>query len=254
MFWKKKSDEDYDDYNESINAKYDDDYIRQEEEYREECSHSHEQTYENYDSRQESTEYREECTHSHEQTYKDEDSGQTYEDYNSEQQPYDELNETEKKFTKYLDQGEYIIWCGKAEKDADATETGMGCLPSASKWIIVGAALTVIIFGCLSIAVIVMMVVLKKKTNVKNREYAVTNKRFMELNSGAFRSVPLSVIRNVTYRSSKRNIGYILFSRTDRVQHSNGNISKIADGIFAVKDPANVCNILNNAITGIIIN
>ncbi len=250
MFWKKKSEDDYDDYNESINEKYDDDYIRQVEEYREECSHSHEQTYENYDSRQESTECREECTHSHEQTYANEDSEQTYEDFDSEQRPYDELNETEKKFTKYLDQGEYIIWCGKAEKDADATETGMGCLPAAGKWIIVAAALTVILFGCLSIAVIVMMVILMDKANVKKREYAITNKRFMELNKGAYRCIPLSAIKNANYKCSQRNIGYIMFVRTDRPQPAGKNYKQFTDGIFAIKDPANVCNILNNAIIG----
>ena len=117
MFGRKKSD-DYDEYNESVNAKYDDDYIRDNKEYRDECSHSHEQTYKNYDSHKEQKEYREECEHSHEQTY---------EDFSEELNPYDELNELEKFFEPMLDDGEHILWCGEPEKKANSSETGIGC-------------------------------------------------------------------------------------------------------------------------------
>ena len=48
----RKNNEDYDDYNEKYASKYDDDYIAPSKEYREECDHSHEQTYEDADTEQ----------------------------------------------------------------------------------------------------------------------------------------------------------------------------------------------------------
>ena len=59
-------------------------------------------------------EYRADCSgHKH---------GQTYDNYSAEQKFYDESSRFEKKFAPYLASGEYILWCGRAEKNATAKE------------------------------------------------------------------------------------------------------------------------------------
>ena len=231
MFGRKKGDE-YDEYNERQNAKYDDDYISDTEEYRYECTHSHEQTYEDYD-------VREECGHSHEQTY---------DDFNSEQKPYDELNEVERKFEKYLEDGEYILWCGAAVKDAKPNETGVGCAPGAARAILIAAILTIWLCTCLSIIAIIAIISMWKKIDFRGREYAITNRRILELNGNNLNSVPLNCVRVIENKSSERNIGYILYQRTD--QPPKGAMYPASGGILAVREPEIVCNILKNAIDG----
>lgn len=106
MFWKKK--DGYESYNGG-------DYIRPTEEYRADCSdHEHGQTYSDYDSRIHNEEYRADCSgHDH---------GQTYDNYSVEQKFCDESSRFEKNFAPYLASGEYILWCGRAEKNATAKE------------------------------------------------------------------------------------------------------------------------------------
>ena len=125
MFGRHKQD-DYESYNERANEKYDDDYIRPSEEERRECSHDHEQTYDNYDI-------------PHHEIPK---SGSTA------PQPKN-LSSIEDKFLHLLRPGERIMWLGKPVKNASRQERGM----AASK---TGAIITVafvIIFAVLSTAV-----------------------------------------------------------------------------------------------------
>lgn len=225
--------ENYDEYNEKYNAKYDDDYIREEKEYRAECDHSHGQTYEE-------NEYRSECGHDH---------GQTYEDFNSEQQSYDELSELEKKFADKLGSDEYIMWCGKAEKDAKFSENGLGCIGCFGVGFLAFALLIFIFSPVVSICIIVSMIYILRGTDVKNRNYAITNKRFIVLNRGKLSSVPIGSIGSVTYRSSPRNIGSVFFMVNSSV-NSGKTKGYFYNGIFAVKDPKRVCEIMKAAIAG----
>ena len=94
--FRKKRDEEYDEYNDRYSAKYDDDYIAPSEEYRSECDHDHEQTYPDLDTVAEHE-------YSHEQNY-----------YGSaaEQRSYDHSAELERFFGRILGQGEKLIWAG----------------------------------------------------------------------------------------------------------------------------------------------
>lgn len=242
--------ENYDEYNEKYNAKYDDDYIREEKEYRSECGHDHGQTYKN-------EEYRAECDHTHGQTYEEKeyraecghDHGQTYENFNGEQQPYDELSELENKFAAKLAPDEYIMWCGKAEKDANLKEKGIGCLGCFGFGFMAFALLLLIFIPIISIAIIIYMIYLLRETDVKRRKYAITNKRFIVLNGEKIYSVPIGSIERVTYRSSPRNIGCVWFTCRDQINTGKQKII-FYNGIFAVKDPAKVCRIMEAAIAG----
>ena len=242
--------ENYDEYNEKYNAKYDDDYIREEKEYRAECGHDHGQTYKN-------EEYRAECDHTHGQTYDEKeyraecghDHGQTYENFNSEQKSYDELSELENKFAPHLAAHEHIMWCGKAEKDAKFNEQGIGGIGCLGYGFIIFAVLIVLSTPIIGICIIIYIVYLMKDVNVKKREYAITNKRFIVLNGEKIYSVPIGSIEKVTYRSSPRNIGSVWFTCRDQM---NSNKQKVIfyNGIFAIKDPAKVRRIMEAAIAG----
>lgn len=242
--------ENYDEYNEKYNAKYDDDYIREEKEYRAECGHDHGQTYKN-------EEYRAECGHTHGQTYDEKeyrsecghDHGQTYKNFNSEQHPYDELSELENKFAAKLAPDEHIMWCGKAEKDANITETGIGYIGCFGVGFMTFALLIFIFIPIVGIGIILYMIYLLRETDVKRRNYAITNKRFIVLNGEKIYSVPIGSIEKVTYRSSPRNIGSVWFTCRDQM---NSNKQKIIfyNGIFAIKDPAKVRRIMEAAIAG----
>lgn len=225
--------ENYDEYNEKYNAKYDDDYIREEKEYRAECGHDHGQTYKN-------EEYRAECDHTH---------GQTYKNFNSEQKSYDELSELENKFAAKLAPDEHIMWCGKAEKNANLTERGIGCIGCFGAGFMAFALFILIFIPIVGIGIILYAIYLLRETDVKKRDYAITNKRFIVLNGEKIYSVPIGSIEKVTYRSSPRNIGSVWFTCRDQM---NSNKQKIIfyNGIFAIKDPAKVRRIMEAAIAG----
>lgn len=238
MFGRKKSD-DYDEYNESVNAKYDDDYIRDNKEYRDECSHSHEQTYKNYDSHKEQKEYREECEHSHEQTY---------EDFSEELKPYDELNELEKFFEPMLDDGEHILWCGEPEKKANSSETGIGCAGNTSCLMYLIAIPLFLLSPIVSIVLIVLASLMKSGSTLKGRKYAITNKRVITGGASKQCMVPLSTIGAVAFHSSSRNIGYVTFQVNPQFRPQKGNRTyNVINGLFAVKDPERVAGILKQA-------
>ena len=237
MFGRKKSD-DYDEYNESINAKYDDDYIRGSEEYRKECSHSHEQTYKDQDLHTDYREYRQECSHDHEQTY---------EDFNSELAPYEQKSELEAKFARFLMPGEYIIWCGVPEKNATASESGAGCATGCLPVAIVLALILFPILGVVSIGAVVCAVLLMKDGNFKNRSYAITDNSLIILKGSTPHRINLTSIRGVNYKTGPRDIGYVTFNAT--YSNPRGIITNKNEGIFGIKDPQRVSVTLIQAIS-----
>lgn len=254
MFWRKKG---YDRDNGG-------DYIRPSEEYRAECEdyHEHGQTYEDYDSRSYSEEYRDDCSdHTHGQTYEDYDSrsyseeyrddcsdhthGQTYNDYNSEQRVYDAHSELERQFSARLGSGEYILWCGRAEKGANNTEKGMGFGKSGN------GCLPILIFLLIFLpwlGIFGIIIYASSVSGISKRSYAITNKNVLIIKNNVLNSIPLKSIRGVTYKSSNRNIGYVTFM-TSAVSYSNSNNNYANDGFFAIKEPERVAAILNKAIS-----
>ena len=236
MFGRKKT-EDYDEYNEKINAQYDDDYIRPSEESRRECSHDHEQTYQNYESRQ---------------TYKDVESKQTYEDYNAEQKGYDTLNSIEDKFTPHLRRGEMIVWLGQTEKNAPYKHRGIfGCImlfPIA--WISLSlltflATFTASIFSALfslffiaaGIAIFIIM------SHLGVNYYAITDQRVISVRGNYLTSTEFKYISHVKLIKSNDQIGSLEF----RLSVPNGNVSSMCMGIYGIKNPTIVQGILHNA-------
>jgi len=234
-----RREEDYERYNERQNAKYDDDYIKDSEEYREECTHSHEQTYRNYDRREEYREYREECDHSH---------GQTYDDFNSELKPYDEQNELEKLFEPQLEEGEYLLWCGEPQKNANSSETGTGCMGSSS-WLLYMIAFAFLMLNpIIAVVLIIAASFMRRTSNLKGQKYAITNRRVIIVGGSKPCNVPLSMIGAVTFHSSARRIGYVSFQIRPEYSRQNPRRTFMAsNAFFAVKDPETVAGILKQA-------
>lgn len=214
MFRKKDN---YDDYNEKASSKYDDDYIREEKEYNEECRHSHEQT------------------------YKDCDDGQK--EYYKSERPRD-------RFAGEIGHDEIILWCGKAEKKANATETGVGNLGCVG-WFMAGVATFLILSKSLTGFVILLFLPkIFSSCNVKNRTYAITDKRVITLRGRKFTSFPLDKICNVKYSASSRDIGYVTFGVKTKVKDSSMEVM-INHGIYAIAYPENAYKKLNKAIAEI---
>ena len=259
-----RREEDYEKYNQRQNAKYDDDYIRDTDEYREECTHSHEQTYRNYDRREEHEEYREECTHSHEQTYRnydrreehkeyreecDHDHGQTYEDFNSEQRPYDERYELEKFFASNLEDGEYILWCGEPQKNADASETGLGCIGSTGCILYAIAFAFLLLSPFIAIFLIIVASFMRNTSNIKGQKYAITNRRVIICGGSKPCMLSLDYVCGVSFHSSQRNIGYVTFNVRPEYNRRNPRKPPLSSNAFyAVKEPEKVAGILKQAI------
>lgn len=214
MFGKKDN---YDEYNEKVNSKYDDDYIREEKEYRSECHHSHEQT---------------------------------YNDCNDGQKAYYKSERIEDRFAGEIGHDERILWCGKAEKKAKAIESGiagLGCLA----WF--AAGITLILILSKSITGFVLLLFLPKifsVCSVKNRTYAITDKRVITLRGRKFYSFPLEKIFNVKFFTSARDIGYVTFGVKTKVKDSSMEVM-VNHGIFAVTYPENAYKKLNKAIAEI---
>lgn len=214
MFGKKDN---YDEYNEKVNSKYDDDYIREEKEYRAECRHSHEQT------------------------YNDSDDGQ---------KAYYKSEHIKDRFAGEIGHDERILWCGKAEKKATSIESDVGGLICMA-WFAAGIALILILSR--SIAGFVLLLFLPKifsMCSVKNRTYAITDKRVIMLRGKKFTSFPLEKICNVKFFTSARDIGYVTFGVKTKVNNGAMEVT-VNHGIFAVTYPENAYKKLNKAIAEI---
>lgn len=233
MFGRKDRD-DYEEYNRRQNAKYDDDYIADAEEYREECTHSHEQSYEDYDYRKAEKEFREECTHSHEQTY---------EDFSPELEPYENQSKLEKLFSKKLESGERLIWCGETEPKANASEKGTGCSGCAIGGFMAFAAVMMVASFVFGIMMMIAAVYFLTAFNAAGNKYAITDSRVIICKGSRVNSFPLETISNLSCHASSRRIGYVTFTVTG----GKSNLPYTSAGILGVKDPENVKRILAEA-------
>lgn len=176
----RKNNEDYDDYNEKYASKYDDDYIAPSKEYREECDHSHEQSYSNINEVRE-------CGHSHEQTYEDADT---------EQKPYDKRVGLENSMEKLLAPNEHLLWAGgspRAFKNKKAT--GNTLLIGGAAMFFLGGLIAewVCILGILILTLGVCLMILE---NIN--AYAVTDIRVIAVQGGKNMSIPLGWIQYVS--------------------------------------------------------
>lgn len=227
VFGRHKQD-DYESYNERANEKYDDDYIRPSEEERRECSHDHEQTYDNYDI-------------PHHEIPK---SGSTA------PQP-ENRSSIEDKFLHLLRPGERIMWLGKPVKNASRQERGM----AASK---TGAIITVafvIIFAVLSTAVgesgflcsamFFMLIIFVSYTisGSINTFYAVTDQRVIAIRGTMVTSGELRQITDIKATDPGRNIGAVAFTYADpESEHGSQCV-----GFFGIKNPHTVRRIITEA-------
>ena len=162
----KKNNEDYEDYNEKYASKYDDDYVAPSHEYREECDHSHEQSYSDINEVRE-------CDHSHEQTYEDADT---------EQKPYDKRVSLENSMEKLLAPNEHLLWAGGTIK-AFSRRSGMGTklLVAGLVMFLFGDFITMwmSMLGVLILTLGICLMVLEKRY-----AYAVTDIRVIAVQGG----------------------------------------------------------------------
>ncbi|MBQ6252014.1 hypothetical protein [Ruminococcus sp.] len=176
----KKTNEDYEDYNEKYASKYDDDYVAPSHEYREECDHSHEQSYSNINEVRD-------CDHSHEQTYEDADT---------EQKPYDKRVSLENSMEKLLAPNEHLLWAGGTIK-AFSRRSGMGTklLVAGLLMFLFGDFITMwmSMLGVLILTLGICLMVLEKRY-----AYAVTDIRVIAVQGGKNISIPLGWIQYVS--------------------------------------------------------
>lgn len=214
MFRKKDN---YDEYNEKINSKYDDDYIREEKEYRAECHHSHEQT---------------------------------YNDYNDGQKAYYKSERIEDRFAGEIGHDERILWCGRAEKKAKSIESGIAGLGYIAWFLTIIAVILILSRSLSGFVLLLCMPKIFSACSVKNRTYAITDKRVIMLRGKQFFSFPLEKIFNVKFFASARDIGYVTFGVKTKAKNSSLEVM-VNHGIFAVAYPESVYKMLNIAIAEI---
>ena len=232
MFGKRR-DEDYDDYNERYAAKYDDDYIAPSKEYRTECSHSHEQAYENINNVRE-------CDHSHEQTYNDADT---------EQKPYDNYVSLESIFEPMLAPGEHLLWAG-GKKDASKRR-------NADYKLIIVAAILFFAGGAFSIFICLLGMILFTVSiclliRANASTYAITDMRVIVVKNGGNTSIPLDWILNVSHSSGGSSGGYLILALTHPVMmNGTGLQSSNRFVMYNIQDAPRVKRILDDAVMGI---
>ena len=259
MFGRKKYDS-YDDYNERNAAKYDDDYIAPSDEYRRECTHSHEQTYEDMDDLWE-------CRHSHEQSYPninevrecDHSHEQTYADADTEQRPYDNYNSIESMFEAYLELNEHLLWAGGSGDPAKQNPESMKKDSSPGLTILVIGI--VLMFTCfaafIGLAFIVTGIVLLVM-NIDQGLYAVTDKRIMQYTYGQFKSAGLQRIISTNASMSGNNTGKLTINLRGMLDSAESTRYNQIDGagrtlivIKNIQDPVRVKQIIDDACVGV---
>ena len=263
MFGRKNGD-DYDDYNERNAAKYDDDYIAPSHDYRRECDHSHEQTYEDMDDLWE-------CRHSHEQSYQNinevrecnHSHEQTYADADTEQRPYDNYNynynSIESMFEAYLEPNEHLLWAGGSGDPAKQNQESMKKDSSPGlTLLIIGIVLMFTCFAAfIGLAFIAAGVVLLVM-NIDHGFYAVTDKRLMKYIYGQFESAGLQNIISTNASMSGNNTGKLtinLRGMLDPAERTSDNRAVGAGRTLIVmkniQDPVRVKQIIDDACAGV---
>ncbi len=262
-----RRDEDYEEYNERYAAKFDDDYIAPSRDYRRECTHSHEQTYDDIDDLRECghdheqtyqnvTEVKE-CNHSHEQTYDDADYEQhSYDKEAAKRNSYASVNDIESIFTPYLAQGEHLLWAGGDGKldqlNAGAQKNVSG---SATVLIILGI---VLIFSCIGTVVGIVLFVIGLMVAAKNTSgfIAVTDRRIIVRFNEGSKNIWLSTIKEITVTSTNRRTGKLRMLLDENAvsfdtnrRFSNGQNSSMSYYISpGIEYPERVKQIIEDAI------
>lgn len=254
--------EDYDEYNERVNAKYDDDYVREEKEYRDECTHSHEQTYEDYTSVRE-------CGHEHGQTYSNYTQVNTpdHDRIDTDRRSYDNVETTRSSgtsgdgqakefFERRLVPGEHILYVGKSR----SAITGGGCVKAViilfflffvnsfisaflqGAMVFLGLSAVVPILLSLLLTIVLMVAALRKIGNAST-DFCITNRRLLFASSNNVVPLNLRDIKNVslTRTASSANSG----NTREYVTYSHAGMNRVLD---AGDDNYNVFRILQDAV------
>lgn len=235
MFGKDRE-EDYELYNQRVNAKYDDDYISPSVEERQECYHDHEQTYKNYDIPQQKIQ----------RTYTDETSSKSYES-------------PESRFSTHLRTNERILWIGEMEKDATNKELGsQGCVsclvvfiliffvPSFASFFFSAITSPMPAVGIIPLLVIVTVIIAVVKLASRFRTikiYAVTNQRVLSLSGNVLSSGELKYMQSAKAQDFGRNIGTVSFLYSNYTYDNNLRCTTFA----GVRNPDTVKSIVNEA-------
>lgn len=272
MFGRKK-DENYDEYNEKYASKYDDDYIAPSHDYRKECTHSHEQTYDDMDDLWE-------CRHSHEQTYQnvtevrecDHSHEQTYDDADYEQRPYDRAAakrqsyagtaDIESIFTPYLAQGEHLLWAGGEGRldqlNAKARKSASG---PATAFIVLGI---ILLFSCIGTVVGIILLIIGLSMAAKDSSgfMGVTDRRIIVRFYDASNNIWLSTVKGIAVVSKSGNTGRLRMLLDENAasfdlnrRNPGGQISRLNYYTSpVVTDPERVKRIIEDAIISAQIN
>ncbi len=243
MFGRRKE-EDYDEYNERYAAKYDDDYIAPQKEYRSECDHSHEQSYSNINTVAE-------CDHSHEQTYNDADS---------EQLSYDSYASLESRFQPYLAPNEHLLWVGgydklspkpPQERKKDKKRNAVLIIISVLLMLVGIVACPLFFLGFIMFILTVVAAAGGFQTGVN----AITDMRVINIRNNSTAFIPLAEIYNINAVVNSNNKGYINYStkRPVRAGQAMQN-GQYRSGITGITDPQRVKRILQDAVHGAIAN
>ncbi|WP_024861336.1 hypothetical protein [Ruminococcus flavefaciens] len=246
MFGRRKE-EDYDEYNEKYAAKYDDDYIAPSKEYRQECGHSHEQSYSNINTV-------EECHHSHEQTYNDADI---------EQHSYDSYASLESRFQPFLVSNEHLLWVGGYDKKSPKP-VQQRKKDRKARTILILISIALIVLGCITnalcalsfIGFIMLIITLVSAAGGFNQGiYAITDMRVINVRNNRPVFAPLVEISNINAVTGSNNTGYVTYNtrRPVRVgqQAQNGGYRSV---ISNINDPQRVKRILQDAVHGAMVN
>ncbi len=265
----RRRDEDYDEYNEKYASKYDDDYIAPSHDYRKECTHSHEQTYEDMDDLWE-------CRHDHEQTYQnvtevrecDHSHEQTYDDADYEQRPYDKAaaqrqsyagnTDLEAVFAPYLAQGEHLLWAGgkgSLEQLNEKPHKEITVNPMPIVFIIIGL---IFMFTCIGAVVGIVLLIIGIALLVKddNGFMAVTDRRLIVRVYNTSQNIWLNTIKDISVVSKKGNMGrlQLMLDEQSVSFDLNRRASDIKSGSSnyyfspAVENPERVKQIIEDAI------
>lgn len=242
MFGRRKE-EDYDEYNERYAAKYDDDYIAPSKEYRQECVHSHEQSYSNINTVAE-------CDHSHEQTYNDADS---------EQHSYDSYVTLESRFQQFLAPNEHLLWAGGFDKLSPKPPEEQK-KDRKRRAILITIWIMFTVLGCvvselgiLAFIGIIMFIitVVAAAGGFSQGVYAITDMRVINLKNNRATFAPLFDVKNINAVAGGDNRGCVTYSTSRPVRvgqpQQNGEYRSVMSG---VSDPFRVKRILQDAVHG----
>lgn len=250
--------EDYDEYNERVNAKYDDDYVREEKEYRDECTHSHEQTYEdeNYVDDRYTTVRNNTAETQTTADYREYGSDKQNSTYKTDQHEY-EVDAAERSFySSKLQSGENLIYVGKTRILGSAK----GCVTTFMvffglafginiiRWLIASLAMighepVAAVFSLIPIlfTVVILSVIVKSFSNL-NGSFAITDTRLIQMRGRRVSSQKLERISSVAINE---------IPNTSQVAVRTANISYQYNGahmmLFGVEEPERAYNILVHA-------